>query len=67
MQSVLKISNLNSKSDITRIKSALSNVDGILAVEFRMEAKSINVVYDGIYINLDGISDILEESGYFCI
>lgn len=67
MQSVLKISNLNSKSDITRIKSALSNVDGILAVEFRMESKSINVVYDGIYIGINGISDILEESGYFCI
>lgn len=67
MQSVLKIFNLNSKSDITRIKNALSNVDGILAVEFRMEVKSINVVYDGIHINLDGISDILEESGYFCI
>lgn len=67
MQSVVKIANLNSQKDIEKIKKFLSKIEGILAVEFKQEIKSLVIVYDEIYIKLYEICDLIEEVGYFTV
>lgn len=67
MQSVVKIANLNSQKDVEKIKKFLSKIEGILAVEFKQEIKSLVIVYDEIYIKLYEICDLIEEVGYFTV
>ncbi|MGL4762633.1 MAG: heavy-metal-associated domain-containing protein [Sarcina sp.] len=60
----MEMSNLNSQDDVVKIQSGLANQDGVLAVEIKLEGKTVNVVYDDFYTTQYVVMDIIEELGY---
>lgn len=60
----MELSNLNSQSDVAKVQGALANQDGILAVEIKLDEKTVNVVYDDFYTTQYVVMDIVEGLGY---
>lgn len=67
MRVVIKISNLKSQADITNIRTALSQEEGVLACHIKRERGEVDIVFDDYFIKLQEIQDLLEELGYTVI
>lgn len=64
MKSVLNIANLKSQKDFMVLQKKIVQKDGIIAIEFKQNTKSVVILYDEFYISLDEIYDTLDENGY---
>ncbi len=64
MKSVIKIYNLNTQKDVSKIQRAIAQNEGILACEISLNKKEIQVIYNESCINLNEISESIENLGY---
>lgn len=64
MKSVIKIYNLNTQKDVGRIQRAIAENEGILACEISLKKKEIQIIYNNSCIDLDKISESIENLGY---
>ncbi|MBE6047809.1 MAG: heavy-metal-associated domain-containing protein [Clostridium sp.] len=64
MKAVIKIYNLNTQKDVSRIQGAIAKNEGILACEISLSKKEIQVIYNENCIDLDEISGSIENLGY---
>ncbi len=64
MKSVIKVYNLNTQKDISKIQGAIANNEGILACEISLNKKEIQVIYNESCIDLDKILESIENLGY---
>lgn len=64
MKSLVKIYNLDTQKDVIKIKSMVSNYEGILACEVNLNKKEVSLVYDNLSVNIDEIISSIEILGY---
>lgn len=64
MKSVIKIYNLNTQKDVSKIQRTIAQNEGILACEISLNKKEIQVIYNESCINLNEISESIENLGY---
>ncbi|MBV4447204.1 heavy-metal-associated domain-containing protein [Clostridium tyrobutyricum] len=64
MESIFKISNMNTVEDINNIRKSISNNEGVVACQINSYKKELSVVYDNYFINKDLFIQILEDLGY---
>lgn len=64
MKSVLKIGNMRTMDDVSRIRRAISSNQGVIACQINREKQEVNVVYDDYIIKLDNLIESLEDLGY---
>lgn len=64
MKSVIKVCNMKSMNDISRVRKAISNNEGVIACQINSDKGEINVVYDEYFISLDEIMESIEDLGY---
>ena len=67
MKSLVRIYNLTNYEDIIKIKSLVSNYEGILACEINLNKKEVNIVYDSLSVSIDEIITSIENVGYMVI
>lgn len=67
MKSVIKISNMNSNSDVISVREAIANNEGVIACEINLSKQEVNVVYDDSSVEIDKIIISVEEAGYSVI
>ncbi|KAJ49948.1 copper chaperone CopZ [Clostridium tetanomorphum] len=64
MKSVIKICNMRSGADITNIRKAIANNEGVIACQISPEKGEVSVVYDEYFVTLDHIIESIEDLGY---
>jgi len=64
MKSVLKVCNMHTHEDISMIRTAISNNEGVIACEINKEKGEVSIVYDDYFVNADVIIQCLEDLGY---
>lgn len=64
VKSLIKVFNINSNEDISNVREAVSNNEGVIACEVSMARQEISVVYDDRSLTLDDIINSIEMSGY---
>lgn len=67
MKSLVRIYNLATYADIVKIRSIVSNYEGILACEINLEKKEVHLVYDNLSLSIDQIINSIENEGYMVI
>ena len=67
MNSIIKIQNLNKSSDVSKIKSIMSQIEGIIACEISADRVEIQVVYNEAIVKLEDIIGDIEDIGYIVI
>lgn len=64
MKIVIQVGSLKSSMETAKIKTLLSQEEGVLAIEIKKTTNSIIVVYDESYIKDYELEDIIESSGF---
>ncbi len=64
MKSVLKICNMHTNEDVSRIRTAISNYQGVIACEINSDKGEVSVVYDDYFVQADALIQSLEDLGY---
>lgn len=64
MKIVIQVGSLKSSMETAKIKTLLSQEEGVLAIEIKKTTNSIIVVYDECYIKDYELEDIIESSGF---
>lgn len=64
MKSVIKIANMRTLADVSNIREAISNIQGVIACQICKDKQELNVVYDSYFLNEERILQILEDLGY---
>ncbi|MBU5486239.1 heavy-metal-associated domain-containing protein [Clostridium sp. MSJ-11] len=64
MKSIIKICNMKNMNDISRVRKAISNNEGVIACQINPEKGEANIVYDEHFILLDEIIESIEDLGY---
>lgn len=64
MKSVIKVFNMKSTTDISRVRDAISNNEGIIACQINSEKGEVSVVYDNYFVSLEQIMESIENLGY---
>lgn len=64
MKSVLKVCNMHTNDDINRIRTAISNNQGVVACEINSEKGEVSVVYDDYFVDADALVQCLEDLGF---
>lgn len=67
MRSVINVSNIHTQKDVTNIRSALSNAEGIIACSIKIDQGIIDIVYNDYFIVKDEIEELIENMGYTVI
>ena len=67
MKELVRISNLTSHADILKIRSIVSDYEGVLACEFNLNKKEVHLVYDKLSVSIDEIINAIEMAGYMVI
>lgn len=67
MKSIIKVHGMNAQKDVVRIQKTISTIEGILACEISVKKKEIQVIYNEGCINLDDITESIENLGYMTI
>ncbi|MPN57520.1 hypothetical protein SDC9_205214 [bioreactor metagenome] len=67
MKAVLKVCDMITCKDVSKIRNAISNNEGVLACQIRPENKEVEIVYDTYFINIDDIVASIEDKGYTVI
>lgn len=64
MRSVIKVFELKNTSDVAKIKKAISNKTGILAIQINIKKMEVDVVYDDYFLKIEDIMNCIEDLGY---
>jgi copper chaperone len=64
MKSVLKVCNMHTNEDISKIRTAISNNEGVIACEINREKGEVSIVYDDYFVKADVLIQSLEDLGY---
>ena len=67
MKSLFKISSMKTLEDVSNVRNAISNMEGVIACQVNLEKGEVNVVYDDFFIKEDGLIQSLEDSGYYVL
>ena len=67
MKSVLKVCNMHTNEDISMIRTAISNNEGVIACEINKEKGEVSIVYDDYFVEEDVLIQCLEDLGYAVI
>ncbi|EQB89266.1 hypothetical protein SDC9_66422 [bioreactor metagenome] len=67
MKAVLKVCDMVTYKDVSNIRNAISNNEGVLACQIRPENKEVEIVYDTYFIDIDDIVASIEDKGYTVI
>ena len=67
MKELVRISNLTSHADILKIRSIVSDYEGVLACEINLNKKEVNLVYHSLSVAIDEIIASIENIGYMVI
>ncbi|GKX68756.1 heavy-metal-associated domain-containing protein [Inconstantimicrobium mannanitabidum] len=66
MKLSLRVGNIKKASDVTKVRTAITTNEGILACEIT-DKGSISIVYDNYLTSEEDIIDAIEECGYIVI
>ena len=64
MKSVFKVCGMHTLQDVSNIRNAISNKEGVIACQITREKGEVNVVYDRSFICEEDIIVSIEDSGY---
>ncbi|MBC2581248.1 heavy-metal-associated domain-containing protein [Clostridium sp. DJ247] len=64
MKSVLKVCNMNTVSDVNKIRMAISNNEGVVACQISKEKGEVSVIYDDFFVSNEHLIQSLEDLGY---
>lgn len=67
MVQVLRVCNINSHKDVTNIRNAISNNEGVLACQIDKVTGKVEIAYDKKFANIEKIIESIEEYGYTVI
>jgi len=67
MKSILKVCNMNTSDDVTKIRKAISGNEGVIACQINKEKKEVSIVYDDYFVTDDILIQSLEDLGYTVI
>ncbi|MDU4892303.1 MAG: cation transporter [Clostridium sp.] len=67
MKSTLKICDMITSKDVTRIKNAISTNEGVIACGIHKAKKEAEIVYDNNFISIEEIIESIENEGYMVI
>ena len=67
MKTILRVCNMRTIEDVTNIRNAISNNQGVVACQINKEKGEVNILYDGYFVNEDKLIDSLDEIGYIVL
>ena len=67
MKTTLKVCDMVTSKDVTRVKNAISANEGVIACGIHKTKKEVEIVYDNYFISIDDIIESIENSGYTVI
>lgn len=67
MKSSIRVHNLNTQSDVIKIRKIIARYEGIIAYEININRKEIQLVYDNLSVDIDEIKIYIEMNGYIII
>lgn len=67
MKEILKIYDLKDSSDTNKIQRAITNNEGVLACEFSISKKEVQIIYNDSIVTLDNIIESIELLGYMVL
>jgi len=67
MKAVLKVCDMVTSKDISKVRSAISDNEGVLACQIRPDIKEVEIVFDNYFISKDDIITSIEDKGYTVI
>lgn len=67
MKSTLKICDMITAKDVSRIKAAIATNDGVIACGIHKVKKEVEIVYDSSFVSIDDIIESIESIGYTVI
>ena len=67
MKSSIRVHNLNTQSDVIKIRKIIARYEGLIAYEININRKEIQLVYDNLSVDIDEIKIYIEMNGYIII
>lgn len=67
MKSIIKVYGINTQKDVIKIQKTISNMEGILACEISIKKKEIQIIYNENCIEIDKITENIENIGYMVV
>lgn len=67
MKTILKVCDMVTSKDVTRVKNAISANEGVVACGIHKAKKEVEIVYDNYFIDVEDIIESIENSGYTVI
>lgn len=67
MKTILRVCNMRTSLDVTNVRNAISNNQGVIALQVNIEKGEIEVLYDSYFIDADKLIDSLNELGYIVL
>jgi copper chaperone len=67
MKALLKVCNMMTSKDVSKVRNAISDNEGVVACQIRPESKEVEIVFDSYFINVDDIIASIEDKGYTVI
>lgn len=67
MKAVFKVAGLKTCKDVTRVKNAIANNEGIIACQINKNTCQVEVIYDNYFITEEKLMSDIENLGYTVI
>ncbi len=64
MKSTLKVLSMRTLKDVSKVRNAIANNEGVVACQINKEKDEVEVVFDGKLLSVDKIIESIEEIGY---
>ncbi|WP_102399641.1 heavy-metal-associated domain-containing protein [Haloimpatiens massiliensis] len=67
MKSVFRVVGMRTCKDVSKIKNAIANNEGIVACQINKENSQVEIIYDDYFVNEDTLMECIERLGYTVI
>ena len=67
MKTILRVCNMRTIDDVTNVRNAISNNQGVVAFQVNVEKGEVEVLYDSYFVDVDKLIDSLNELGYIVL
>lgn len=64
MKVVLKVVRMESANDISNIRQAIAEIEGVVACQISKELGAVTLVFDDFFVKIDEIIENIENAGY---
>jgi copper chaperone CopZ len=64
MKSTLKVLSMRTLKDVSKVRNAIANNEGVVACQINKEKDEVEIVFDGKLLSVDKIIESIEEIGY---